>query len=252
MQLTFFLPHSGVVFPYQTPLGRYNMNFTTAVQTCLDQDAMIATQDQLFKAWKGGLDCCNAGWLSDGTVRYAVTKPRETCGGLNNRPGLRNYGLADKQSLYDVFCYASALKGKFYLNIFWCLNSSSNKNFVILIVSVAFSAVRTFLLAGSILNANLWWGCAGMFGWWCRDCQGGPHLCSLEAWRLRSLWSWLVGWWKCPLPDHQASQKLQPHGSCSAICWIPRQNTEVLRRLLLQGRVVSMCKRGKVITTKQQ
>ncbi|XP_029366418.1 hyaluronan and proteoglycan link protein 1a [Echeneis naucrates] len=104
----------GVVFPYSPSSGRYSLNFTEAVQACRDQDAVVASYDELFEAWKDGLDWCNAGWLSDGTVKYPITKPREPCGGSSNGPGLRSYGHQDKQSLYDVFCYASALKGDFY------------------------------------------------------------------------------------------------------------------------------------------
>lgn len=110
------LPHSGVVFPYSPHVGRYNLNFTNAVQACMEQDAAVATFDQLYEAWRGGLDWCNAGWLNDGTVQYPINKPREPCGGSNNGPGLRTYGRRDKKSRFDVFCYASALKGEFLIN----------------------------------------------------------------------------------------------------------------------------------------
>ncbi|XP_049435253.1 hyaluronan and proteoglycan link protein 1-like [Epinephelus fuscoguttatus] len=104
----------GVVFPYSPRVGRYSMTFDDAVQACLDQNASVATFDQLFDAWRGGLDWCNAGWLSDSTVQYPITKPREPCGGTKNGPGVRNYGRRDKQSHFDVFCFSSALKGHFY------------------------------------------------------------------------------------------------------------------------------------------
>ena len=103
----------GVVFPYSPYRGRYNLTFDNAVESCAKQDAVIASFEQLYEAWQDGLDWCNAGWLSDGTVQYPITKPREPCGGSNSRPGLRNYGLRDKKmSRFDVFCYASELKGK--------------------------------------------------------------------------------------------------------------------------------------------
>nr|XP_020512726.1 hyaluronan and proteoglycan link protein 1 [Labrus bergylta] len=106
---------NGVVFPYNPRVGRYNMNFQEAFQACEDQDAAIATYDQLFEAWKDGLDWCNAGWLADGSVKYPIIKSRAPCGGANNEPGVRSYGLPDKNSSrFDVFCYASALKGHFY------------------------------------------------------------------------------------------------------------------------------------------
>ncbi|XP_017283457.1 hyaluronan and proteoglycan link protein 1 [Kryptolebias marmoratus] len=105
----------GVVFPYSPHHGRYNLNFDDAVKACKDQGAEVASFDQLFKEWKDGLDWCNAGWLNDGTVQYPITKPREPCGGSVNKPGLRSYGRQNKQSRrFDVFCYASALKGRVY------------------------------------------------------------------------------------------------------------------------------------------
>ncbi|XP_051763772.1 hyaluronan and proteoglycan link protein 1 [Ctenopharyngodon idella] len=105
----------GIVFPYFPRLGRYNLNFPDAEKACRDQDAIVASFDQLYDAWRDGLDWCNAGWLSDGSVQYPITKPREPCGGKNTIPGVRNYGMRDKQKdRYDVFCFTSNYKGRFY------------------------------------------------------------------------------------------------------------------------------------------
>ncbi|XP_041757605.1 hyaluronan and proteoglycan link protein 1 isoform X1 [Coregonus clupeaformis] len=105
----------GVVFPYSPRLGRYNLNFHDAEQACLDQDSVVASFDQLYKAWRSGMDWCNAGWLNDGSVQYPITKPRGPCGGANAGAGLRNYGQREKsKSHYDVFCFTSGLKGRFY------------------------------------------------------------------------------------------------------------------------------------------
>ncbi|XP_005996717.1 hyaluronan and proteoglycan link protein 1 [Latimeria chalumnae] len=105
----------GVVFPFFPRVGRYNLNFQEAQQACVDQDAAIASFDQLYDAWRSGLDWCNAGWLSDGSVQYPITKPREPCGGKNTIPGVRNYGYRDKEkNRYDVFCFTSNFKGRFY------------------------------------------------------------------------------------------------------------------------------------------
>ncbi|XP_046904227.1 hyaluronan and proteoglycan link protein 1a [Hypomesus transpacificus] len=106
---------NGVVFPYSPRLGRYNLNFHDAEQACQGQDAVVANFDQLYEAWRSGLDWCNAGWLNDGSVQYPITNPREPCGGTNSGAGLRNYGQRDKSnSRYDVFCFTSALNGYFY------------------------------------------------------------------------------------------------------------------------------------------
>ncbi|XP_006626616.2 hyaluronan and proteoglycan link protein 1 [Lepisosteus oculatus] len=105
----------GIVFPYFPRLGRYNLNFLDAEKACQDQDARVASFDQLYDAWRGGLDWCNAGWLSDGSVQYPITNPREPCGGKDTVPGVRNYGFRDREkSQYDVFCFTSNYKGRFY------------------------------------------------------------------------------------------------------------------------------------------
>ncbi|XP_069818980.1 hyaluronan and proteoglycan link protein 1 [Dendropsophus ebraccatus] len=105
----------GIVYPYFPRLGRYNFNFYEAQKACHDQDSIIASFDQLYEAWRSGLDWCNAGWLSDGSVQYPITNPREPCGGKNTVPGVRNYGYRDKErGRYDVFCFTSNFKGRFY------------------------------------------------------------------------------------------------------------------------------------------
>ncbi|AWP00636.1 putative hyaluronan and proteoglycan link protein 1 [Scophthalmus maximus] len=105
----------GVLFPYFPRLGRYNLNFYDAERACREQDAIVASFDQLYDAWRGGMDWCNAGWLNDGSVQYPITTPREPCGGRNTVPGIRNYGLRDKdKNHYDVFCFTSHYKGRFY------------------------------------------------------------------------------------------------------------------------------------------
>lgn len=102
-----------MVFPYSPRLGRYNLNFHEAQRACAEQDSVMASFDQLYDAWRSGLDWCNAGWLSDGSVQYPITKPREPCGGRNTVPGVRNYGFWDKdKSHYDVFCFTSNFNGE--------------------------------------------------------------------------------------------------------------------------------------------
>ncbi|XP_048450921.1 hyaluronan and proteoglycan link protein 1 [Rhincodon typus] len=112
---TVLLDLQGVVFPYFPRLGRYNLNFAEAQKACEDQDAIVASFEQLYDAWRAGMDWCNAGWLSDGSVQYPIIKPREPCGGRNTVPGIRSYGYRDKmKDKYDVFCFTSHFKGRFY------------------------------------------------------------------------------------------------------------------------------------------
>ncbi|KAF7687409.1 hyaluronan and proteoglycan link protein 1a [Silurus meridionalis] len=103
----------GVVFPYQPNLRRYILNFHDAEVACSEQDAVLASFEQLYQAWKGGLDWCNAGWLSDGTVQYPINKPRVPCGG-KVPPGVRSYGRRNKTSRFDAFCYTAGYNGEVF------------------------------------------------------------------------------------------------------------------------------------------
>lgn len=101
------------MFPYYSKKGRYHFNFFAAHQACQDQEATLATVEQLFSAWEDGLDWCNAGWLSDGTAQYPITVPRHGCGGEDLAPGLRSYGRRHRLlNLYDAFCFSASTKGE--------------------------------------------------------------------------------------------------------------------------------------------
>ncbi|XP_061678452.1 hyaluronan and proteoglycan link protein 3 [Syngnathoides biaculeatus] len=115
----------GVVFPYYSEKGRYRFNFVGAQRACRDQDATLATFEQLFTAWDEGLDWCNAGWLADGTVQYPITAPRAGCGGSDLAPGLRSYGRRHHHlHRFDAFCFSASVKGTVYF-----LQSPSKLNF---------------------------------------------------------------------------------------------------------------------------
>ncbi|XP_019729584.1 hyaluronan and proteoglycan link protein 3 [Hippocampus comes] len=113
--ITVELELRGVVFPYYSDKGRYRLNFLGAQQACQDQDAALATFEQLFTAWDEGLDWCNAGWLADGTVQYPITAPRDGCGGSDLAPGLRSYGQRHRLlHRFDAFCFSASIKGSVY------------------------------------------------------------------------------------------------------------------------------------------
>lgn len=104
----------GLVFPYQSRHGRYRFNFHEAKEVCAENDATLATYDQLYRAWTEGLDWCNAGWIHDGTVHYPIIEPRAACGG-GLQPGIRSYGAKDrKHDLYDAFCFTSVTAGSVF------------------------------------------------------------------------------------------------------------------------------------------
>ncbi|XP_034431259.1 hyaluronan and proteoglycan link protein 3-like isoform X2 [Hippoglossus hippoglossus] len=108
------LPHHYDVFCFSSSLrGRvyylqpfHKMNLTEARQACQADGAEVAKVGQLYAAWKfTGLDHCDAGWLADGSVRYAITRPRENCG--PSEPGVRSFGFPPPQHKHGVYCYKS-------------------------------------------------------------------------------------------------------------------------------------------------
>lgn len=83
-----------------------SFSFEQAANACKRQEARLALVGQLYAAWHfQKYDQCDGGWLSDGSVRFPISFPRERCGGIPEA-SVRSFGFPDKSSsVYGAYCY---------------------------------------------------------------------------------------------------------------------------------------------------
>ncbi|XP_069022890.1 versican core protein [Embiotoca jacksoni] len=103
--------HGDVFYP---PSMSDKLTWQQAADECEKHDAALASTGQLFAAWRAGLNRCDYGWLSDGSVRYPITLPRAQCGGglLGVRTLYKHAnqtGYPDRTDRHGAYCFKAKL-----------------------------------------------------------------------------------------------------------------------------------------------
>ncbi|XP_038612836.1 stabilin-2 [Tachyglossus aculeatus] len=92
------------VFHLRSPQGQYKLTYDKAKEACANEEATVATYNQLSYAQKANYHFCAAGWLDNGRVGYPTAYSNPNCG--SGFVGIVDYGPRVNQSeLWDVFCF---------------------------------------------------------------------------------------------------------------------------------------------------
>ncbi|XP_062404731.1 aggrecan core protein-like [Sardina pilchardus] len=85
-------------------------SYDEAITACQERNATLASTGEMYSAWRHGYDRCRAGWLSDRSVRYPISSPRELCGG--GKAGVHTIylyanqtGYPETSAKFDCFCF---------------------------------------------------------------------------------------------------------------------------------------------------
>uniref|UniRef100_A0AAV2IWP3 Versican core protein n=1 Tax=Knipowitschia caucasica TaxID=637954 RepID=A0AAV2IWP3_KNICA len=99
------------------PPIKEKLTLDQAKAECEKHNMVLASPGQLFAAWRAGLNRCDNGWLSDGSVRYPINVPRPQCGrGLLGVRTLYKYenqtGYPDHTDKHGAYCFKAGLSPK--------------------------------------------------------------------------------------------------------------------------------------------
>ncbi|XP_043943785.1 stabilin-2 [Protopterus annectens] len=92
------------VFHVQSPKGQYKYTYDEAVEACKNEDAKLATYNQLAYAQQAGFHLCSVGWLDEQKAAYPTAYSSQNCG--FGKVGIIDYGIRiNLNETRDAFCY---------------------------------------------------------------------------------------------------------------------------------------------------
>ena len=101
-------PSPGKVFLSSAPR---KLSLPEAAAHCVSNGSLLATVGQLHLAWRSGLQSCEPGLLSDGTIRYTVNESHSACGEgkapgvYTTAPNTTAMGQPNSTTPFHLYCY---------------------------------------------------------------------------------------------------------------------------------------------------